>query len=445
MKVMKFGGSSVENTSAMLNVFEIVLKETGKRLVILSACKGITDLLIEAANLATNDLPNCYSKIEFIEKHHKKIIDDIITSNKKRIALKQIDVLIENLRTYAKGINFLQDITPKMLDYFMSFGEKLSTTVFYYIAKEKKLNTILINSEDFIKTNNSFGNAIPDLQKIKQVAKEKLFPIFNNYDVIIAQGFIGSDEEGNTTTLGRGGSDFSAALYGYATDASEIQIWTDVSGVKSADPRFINEAITINEMSIDEVRELSFYGAKVLHPDTIKPAIEAGILIKVLNTFSPKDTGTIIKNSIVSEEPKIHSVTVLNNVSKVKFHFKPATNSNIQMTEIFQFFSQKNFKILSSAQSETSLVVFTKTSNDDLNLIKANFIDYKVEILNGALICIIGNNISLEMSIFSKIINKVKNYNVDYICTGINKQSIFLFTLENTKEIVKHIHKLIRS
>ncbi|HPP40006.1 MAG TPA: lysine-sensitive aspartokinase 3, partial [Candidatus Kapabacteria bacterium] len=237
--VMKFGGSSVANASAMLNVFNIITSQKCNKLVVLSACKGVTDLLIEAANFSLQNITKSIEIINEISEHHKKIIENTINSELKWKALEKIDVYIRQIREFSEGIHLLQELTAKMMDFFVSFGEKLSTTVFYYILLENKINAVLINSENYIITNSKFGEAEPNYSIIKLKVQNELKPEFDKYDTIIAQGFIGSDLEGRTTTLGRGGSDFSASIYGLALGASEIQIWTDVSGVKSADPRIV--------------------------------------------------------------------------------------------------------------------------------------------------------------------------------------------------------------
>lgn len=442
MIVMKFGGSSVENASAMLNVFKIVSSEKRKRIVVLSACKGITDLLLDISKIALNNLDEAISKIDIIAQHHSKIINELIFDELLFQANEKVNEIIETLKSYVKGINYLKELTPKMSDFFVSFGEKLSTLIFFYITQQNKLSTILINSEDYIKTNDDFGCAIPDYLKIKSIAKNSLIPLFEKHDLIVAQGFIGSDQNGNTTTLGRGGSDFSAAIFGYAIDAEEVQIWTDVSGVKSADPRLIGEAITIGEMSIDEVRELSFYGAKVLHPDTIKPAIEAGIPIKVLNTFSPQEKGTIIKESIDVKAGLIHSITTLKDIYKLQFSLKPNIRNIIQLKDILNSLENKNVSILSSAVSETSLVIFAKFEHETLCNLQATYLDYNLEIAKGDLICIIGNNL-LNSNNLINLFEKVRNTQIDYLLFGVNKHSAFIFTLDNSDEIIKRIHTLI--
>ncbi|HOQ50020.1 MAG TPA: hypothetical protein PLV01_09355, partial [Candidatus Kapabacteria bacterium] len=275
--------------------------------------------------------------------------------------------------------------------------------------------------------------------------QNELKPEFDKYDTIIAQGFIGSDLEGRTTTLGRGGSDFSASIYGLALGASEIQIWTDVSGVKSADPRIVEQAITIDEMTIDDIRELSFYGAKVLHPDTIKPAIEAGIPIKVLNTFSPSEQGTIIKENNQGSEPKLHSISVLSEVTKLHFYLDAKRNSSLQIVDILNYLIRRNIKILSSSQSETSFVLFAKLDNQQINNITATYTDYQVEAVEGDLICLVGNNILLDKELLSKLTKQIENYQIDYIQFGINKQLSLLFSKDNTREIIERIHSVIGS
>lgn len=443
--VMKFGGSSVANASAMLNVFNIITSQKCNKLVVLSACKGVTDLLIEAANFSLQNITKSIEIINEISEHHKKIIENTINSELKWKALEKIDVYIRQIREFSEGIHLLQELTAKMMDFFVSFGEKLSTTVFYYILLENKINAVLINSENYIITNSKFGEAEPNYSIIKLKVQNELKPEFDKYDTIIAQGFIGSDLEGRTTTLGRGGSDFSASIYGLALGASEIQIWTDVSGVKSADPRIVEQAITIDEMTIDEIRELSFYGAKVLHPDTIKPAIEAGIPIKVLNTFSPSEQGTIIKENNQGSEPKLHSISVLSEVTKLHFYLDAKRNSSLQIVDILNYLIRRNIKILSSSQSETSFVLFAKLDNQQINNITATYTDYQVEAVEGDLICLVGNNILLDKELLSKLTKQIENYQIDYIQFGINKQLSLLFSKDNTREIIERIHSVIGS
>lgn len=441
--VMKFGGSSVANASAMLNVYQIISSQKCKKLVVLSACKGVTDLLIEAANLSLQSLAKSIEIINIISEHHKQIIENAIKTELRWNAMDEIGKLIRQIREYSEGIFLLQELTPKMLDYYVSFGEKLSTTVFYYILLENKINAALINSENYIITNSKFGEAEPNYPIIQSKVQKELKPQFDAHDTIIAQGFIGSDLECRTTTLGRGGSDFSASIYGLALDAKEIQIWTDVSGIKSADPRLVEQAITLDEMTIDEIRELSFYGAKVLHPDTIKPAIEAGIPIKVLNTFSPLEQGTIIKENNQASEPKLHSISVLNEVTKLHFHLDAKRNNNLQIVDILNYLIRRNIKILSSSQSETSFVLFAKLENQQINNIIATYTDFQVEAIKGDLICLVGNNILLDKELLAKLIKKIESYQIDYIQFGINKQLSLLFSKENTREIIERIHSVI--
>ncbi|HPP40847.1 MAG TPA: hypothetical protein PK498_11220, partial [Candidatus Kapabacteria bacterium] len=209
--------------------------------------------------------------------------------------------------------------------------------------------------------------------------------------------------------------------------------------------RIVEQAITIDEMTIDDIRELSFYGAKVLHPDTIKPAIEAGIPIKVLNTFSPSEQGTIIKENNQGSEPKLHSISVLSEVTKLHFYLDAKRNSSLQIVDILNYLIRRNIKILSSSQSETSFVLFAKLDNQQINNITATYTDYQVEAVEGDLICLVGNNILLDKELLSKLTKQIENYQIDYIQFGINKQLSLLFSKDNTREIIERIHSVIGS
>ena len=186
----------------------------------------------------------------------------------------------------------------------------------------------------------------------------------NQNRIVISQGFIGKDERGRITTLGRGGSDYSAALFGYGLEASEIQIWTDVSGVLTSDPRKVSQAKSIKEMSANEIRELSFFGAKVLHPDTIKPAVEAGIPIRVLNTFKPEDEGTIIADTTI-EASEFHSISVKANCKALRINLHTSSESLDQLVDILSVLNKNKLKVLLSSSSESTFTVFLDTRSEE--------------------------------------------------------------------------------
>ncbi len=311
MIVLKFGGTSVTNTAAMQQVFSIVSNNKEEQIVVLSACSGITDSLIILLNYAWQNQSNeMKATLEKISTHHIQVVDDLLANNKYHEEAKQtIFKLIEELDKFIEGIFFLKETTPRALDKVMSFGELLSTTIFHYYCLSQGLQSVWWDARKFMKTDSNFNSANVDFNLSRNEITNYLeSQQFNKIKLAITQGFVGSDLSGRTTTLGRGGSDYTAAIVGNLTNAKEIQIWTDVNGILTADPRTVKRTKTIEIMEFNEVRQLAYFGAKVIHPNTLLPAIETGIPIKVLNTFNPSNQGTTIVNYIDNPTPKPHSI-----------------------------------------------------------------------------------------------------------------------------------------
>ncbi|MDR0926338.1 MAG: aspartate kinase [Ignavibacteria bacterium] len=292
MIVMKFGGSSVANDEQMQKVLNIVNLIDGKRVIVLSACKGITDLLEHIAIKAKDGDTTAVNQItEEITARHTDVIKQSL--NKQcNAAIDDINQYITQLTRILNGVSFLGELSLAAMDSIYSFGELLSTTVFYHLCKERNVNCEWKDARLLITTDSNYSSANP----ISELYVNKLNETIRSStaDVIITQGFIASNENGRTTTLGRGGSDLTASLIGAAINADEIQIWTDVDGVLTADPNKCDDTIPIEFLSYKEVKDLSFWGAKVLHPQTIMPAIECNNIVKVLNTNNPTAKGTTI-------------------------------------------------------------------------------------------------------------------------------------------------------
>ncbi len=293
--VQKFGGTSVGNSNAINQVFGRVNESTSDIVIVVSsAMSKVTDLLIVCANLAINDIANSLFILDEIKNiHHTTMIELKINSEDAKQGLDDYLSEIENILI---GINYISEITNKIMDKIQSYGELLSTFILYHYFIKFDKKCILLDSRDFIKTDSKFGGAKVDFEQTKENFSK--LELQTDY-IYILQGFIASDSIGNTTTLGRGGSDYSAAVIGSALkqngkNVKEIEIWTDVNGIMTSDPREDSQAKTINEISFDEVLKLSYYGAKVIHPDTVKPAIENDIPVIVRNTFQPENLGTKI-------------------------------------------------------------------------------------------------------------------------------------------------------
>jgi aspartate kinase len=318
MIVMKFGGTSVGDAKAMHNVLKIVEKHKGRQpLVVLSACAGMTNNLLKLAQLSAEakkvDADELLLKIH---THHTTVCEELIEDEVfKKSALGKVEQLYSDLKEFCEGLSLLKECTPRSLDAAASFGERLSTEIFTQAALAKGINAEWLDARKVMRTDSNYTSAEFDMPEVEILSKEHIQPSLLKGKVVVTQGFIGATAKGITTTLGRGGSDLSAAIYGAALDAEEIQIWTDVSGVFSADPRKVPAAHVIPQMSYKEARDLSYYGAKVLHPDTVKPAIDKNIPVRVLNTFDYEHPGTVIVPESDPNDFGISAVTLKENCS----------------------------------------------------------------------------------------------------------------------------------
>jgi aspartokinase/homoserine dehydrogenase 1 len=294
MKVLKFGGSSVANSENIKKVLDIVFNtsKNNKIAVVVSAFGKTTDKLFAGANEALDDITAAKVILETIKELHYQVIDDLIFINKEEVR-KEVTALFSRLLSIYEGVFLLQELSDKTLAKVYSFGERLSSYIIANAAKEL-FDATHQESRYLISTNNEYLNA----QVNFKITNKNITSFFdkNKHQVTLLGGFISSNINGETTTLGRGGSDFSASIYAAALNADELQIWTDVSGMFTANPSVVKQAYPISEISYEEAMELSHFGAKVLYPPTIQPSLRKEIPIRIKNTFNPESVGTLICN-----------------------------------------------------------------------------------------------------------------------------------------------------
>ena len=298
--VMKFGGTSVGSVDALTKASQIIKDardEFPRVVVITSAMSGVTDLLLKSASLAAqgkvDSLPQAESTLR--EKHFSAA-DALIKDEKLREETKsEINTLIQSLVDLCKAIAVLGEASPRAMDAVASLGERMSVRLLAAVVRDAGIRAKAIESTEFVVTNAHFQNAHPDLKITTEKTRGKLNPLMDEGIIPITTGFIGATPEGVITTLGRGGSDYSAAIIGSVLPADDVWIWTDVDGVMTTDPRLSPQARTLPEISYSEIAELAYYGAKVLHPKTIRPVVEAGIGLRICNTFNPSHPGTRLK------------------------------------------------------------------------------------------------------------------------------------------------------
>ena len=314
MKVLKFGGTSVGSVKSILSLKKIVEKEAkqGPVVVVVSALGGITDKLIATSQLALAGDDRYKEEFDAIVDRHHQMIDIIITDNQKRVELfNTVDHLFEQLKSIFQGVYLVHDLSEKTQDAIVSYGERLSSNIVATLIKGGKR----LNARDFIRTERKNGKHQVDFELTNQLIREAFKDMPK---VAVVPGFISRDRDTNrTTNLGRGGSDYTAAIIAAALNAEVLEIWTDVDGFMTADPRVIHTAYTINELSYVEAMELCNFGAKVIYPPTIYPVCVKNIPIKVKNTFNPNFSGTLIKEKIESDSKPIKGISSISGTTLI--------------------------------------------------------------------------------------------------------------------------------
>ena len=304
--VMKFGGTSVGSADALRNVTQIIrdAKKDWQRIVVVtSAMSGVTNLLLDSATLATqgkvDSLPAAESTLR--EKHFSAANTLIKDAKLCEETKAEINTLILSLVDLCKAIAVLGEASPRAMDAVASLGERMSLRLLAAAINDAGISAKGIESTEFVVTNAHFQNAHPDFKATAEKTKQLLNPLMDAGIIPITTGFIGATPDGAITTLGCGGSDYSAAIIGYVLPANHVWIWTDVDGIMTTDPRIVKEAKTLSEITYSEIAELAYYGAKVLHPKTIRPVIDAGIGLRICNTFNPAHPGTRLIANIPSD------------------------------------------------------------------------------------------------------------------------------------------------
>ena len=374
MKVLKFGGTSVGSVKSILSLKKIVEAEarTQPVVVVVSALGGITDKLISTSQLALKGDDKWREEFDAMVTRHHQMIDTIITDDKKRVDLfNKVDQLFDQLKSIYYGVYLIHDLSKKTEDTIVSYGERLSSNIVATMIKGGKR----MNSRDFIRTEKKNGKHRLAAELTNQLVREafKVMP-----DVAVVPGFISRDKDtGETTNLGRGGSDYTAAIIAAALDAEVLEIWTDVDGFMTADPRVIKTAYTINELSYIEAMELCNFGAKVIYPPTIYPVCVKNIPIKVKNTFNPEHPGTLIKDHIENDKKPIKGISSIKGTTLITVTGLSMVGVIGVNRRIFTTLANKGISVFmvsqASSENSTSIGVRDEDAADAVEVLNAEF------------------------------------------------------------------------
>ncbi|MDY7040653.1 MAG: aspartate kinase [Chloroflexota bacterium] len=320
--IMKFGGTSVGSAEALTQAAGVVIKqaqEWDRVTVIVSAMNGVTDALIHGALTAASGDEQAYRAIVAdLRVRHYRAVDALLNPNGEHAELlTTVDNYLDEFATFCHSVHILGEVTPRAMDAIASLGERISARLLAALLRQQGARSKALDATELIVTDATFQKALPLMEATRALVSARLNPLLDEGVIPVVTGFIGATGEGVTTTLGRGGSDYSAAILGACLDADEVWTWTDVDGVMTADPRIVPDAQVIPVLSYGEVGELAYFGAKVLHPRTIRPVVERGIPLWVKNTFNPTCPGTRIVREPESASGTVKAVTAIEGLSMV--------------------------------------------------------------------------------------------------------------------------------
>jgi aspartate kinase len=438
--VSKFGGSSMKDHEAMLRSAKIC-KEQGSSVTLVSATYGTTDKLHELITKAVaGNWNECEKTLFTIRENHFDILQNLTNDN---IAGEKVRELINNLETLIRGIFLLGECSPKAKDRVVSFGERVSSILFTEAMKmtwtERSIQ--LVDSREILKTDSNHGRAKPNLEEIKTQCKKHFK--FDDKTAYVGQGYIGSDESGATTTLGRGGSDYSAALFAEGVGAEILEIWTDVAGIATTDPRICDGTKAINEISYNEASEMAQYGAKILHPTTLVPAMRANIPVFVGSSYEKDEQGTWIKES-VEDKPLIRAIAKRDNQALLTIKTPKMLNAYGFMGKIFEIFTRYEVSVDCVTTSEISVAVTVdKTTLDNSNLIKElEGIGEVVTELGFSLVSLIGNQMLEKPGLAKKIFASIEDINVRMLCLGASAYNFNILVKDTDgNRAIQNLHK----
>lgn len=333
MIVMKFGGTSVQDAGAIRRVAEIVRRHAERKvLVVVSACAGVTDQLVRLSQAIERRDEAAIGKIKetLIDKHKMEAQTLTLSAEEK----EQLERFNGEFERCVNGASILREVTPRTHDRLLSFGELWSSVLTLSAIRQTGQSISWLDARTVITTDNAYNAAHPQTDALPLQVQQKIIPALER-GIVITQGFLGATRDGHTTTLGRGGSDYSASLLGASLKADEIQIWTDVDGILTTDPRLVHVARQLTHVSFDEATELSQFGAKVLHPKTVLPAIQKNIPIRVLNTFNPSNAGTCITREAIKGKGIVRSIAFKRGLEVMTVRFNDPEQKSPILAEIF--------------------------------------------------------------------------------------------------------------
>ncbi len=440
--VAKFGGTSVADYDAMNRSADVVLADPNTRLVVLSASAGVTNLLVSLSEGL--EATERFVKLDALRKIQFHILERLQNPN---VIREEVERLLENITTLAEAASLAT--STALTDELVSHGELMSTLLFVEIMRERHVQAQWFDVRKIMRTSDRFGRAEPDVEALAELTNQQLAPRLDE-GIVITQGFIGSEAKGRTTTLGRGGSDYTAALLGEALHATRVDIWTDVPGIYTTDPRVVSAAKRIDVIAFEEAAEMATFGAKVLHPATLLPAVRSDIPVFVGSSKDPKAGGTLVCKK-TENPPLFRALALRRKQTLVTLHSHNMLHSRGFLAEVFGILARHNISVDLITTSEVSIALTLdttgSTSTGDTLLTQSLLIELselcRVEVEeNLALVAIIGNKLSRACGVGKEVFGVLDPFNIRMICYGASSYNLcFLVPAEQAEQVVQKLHQ----
>ncbi len=440
--VAKFGGTSVADYDAMNRSADVVLADPNTRLVVLSASAGVTNLLVSLSEGL--EATERFVKLDALRKIQFDILERLQNPN---VIREEVERLLENITTLAEAASLAT--STALTDELVSHGELMSTLLFVEIMRERNIQAQWFDVRKVMRTSDRFGRAEPDVEVLAELTNQQLAPRLDE-GIVITQGFIGSEAKGRTTTLGRGGSDYTAALLGEALHATRVDIWTDVPGIYTTDPRVVSAAKRIDVIAFEEAAEMATFGAKVLHPATLLPAVRSDIPVFVGSSKDPKAGGTLVCKK-TENPPLFRALALRRRQTLVTLHSHNMLHSRGFLAEVFGILARHNISVDLITTSEVSIALTLdttgSTSTGDTLLTQSLLIELselcRVEVEEDlALVAIIGNKLSRACGVGKEVFGVLDPFNIRMICYGASSYNLcFLVPADQAEQVVQKLHQ----
>lgn len=428
MDVLKFGGTSVKDAKNISRIIEIISKRPSKNIVVVvSALGGITNQLIDAAALAERGQETYKSHLAEVEIRHLDVIKAMVRVNRQSSVVAKVKMMLNELEDLLRGMHLVGEVTPRTLDIVQSFGERLSSYIIYEAFKEKGFEVTHLDSRQVIRTDSNFNNAIVDFDITNHLIQDW----FSTHKGLhIASGFIGSNADGKTTTLGRGGSDYTASIFAAALNSSILEIWTDVDGMMTADPRKVSKAFPVKHVSYSEAMELSHFGAKVIYPPTIVPAMAQKIPILIKNTFNPDSDGTLITDFIEDKNSVIRGISSIDDICLLTVEGSGLVGVSGVAMRVFRALAQEKINIIlitqGSSEHAITFAVLPKEAGKARDTLEKEFaLERKLNLVEPirvdqqlSVIAVVGENMKNTPGISARLFEALGRNGISVVCTA---------------------------